>query len=117
MGIVHAKPDVVSLYIFFCSCDTPTNDVQPSPPFNPIPTIKPGISPRLNIPRAHAADLGGNEEDRTSTGQFRALVPTAQVPLHGREEEAAESTDEEAKSVELGDIVGPVLRQGEDTPE
>lgn len=82
-----------------------------------MPTIKPGISSRLNVPRAHAADLGGNKEDRASTGQFRALVPTTQVPLHGREEEAAESTDEEAQSVELGDIVGLVLRQGEDPPE
>lgn len=56
-------------------------------------------------------------KDRASTGQLRALVPTAQVPLHDSEEEATKGTDEEAKSVELGDFVGLVLRQCEDTPE
>ncbi|CAI7624443.1 unnamed protein product [Penicillium glandicola] len=64
-----------------------------------------------------ADETVGNEEDLVSTGQFRALVPTAQVPLHGRKEEATKGTDKETESAYLGDIEGLLLRRGKDTPE
>lgn len=80
-------------------------------------TVQACIGTSLDVARAHATNLACNEENGATTAQLRTFVPTAQVPLHRREEEAAERSDKKAQRIQLMYVTDLVLGESEDTPE
>lgn len=118
-GIVQEKPTPVSGRVCRPHSRAPrlTDDVEPSPALDAVLEVERRVRSALDVSRAHAADLAGNEEQRASAAELGALVPASEIPLHGGEEEAARGADEEADHVELLHVGDSVLGQRQYSPD
>jgi len=95
----------------------PTNNVKPAPSFNSMESIERIISSDLDVAGTRTADLTSNEEESSTTVQFRAFIPASDMPLGSRKEESTQSSDEESKCVELMNVACFILDQSKHAPE